>query len=608
MALMQPKPSEVIPKGKEWVYEVKYDGFRAILNWKPDDIRLISRNGKDLSANFPEIITFCKENQHKIKSFLPLQLDGEIVILNTEIQANFPLLQQRGRFKTAEKIQHAAKDRPAHFLCFDLLQIASKTLTKESFDSRKEKLKTTLEQLELSYPVDWHKRIGYVESFTSPKQVWSMLEEQLGEGLIAKKVNSRYIEGKSHSDWFKIKNWRTISGFITGFDQENGYFELSVFHDDSPTSVGKFKHGLDGEELTTIKTLIRNNGTKSGNVFTMPPAICVDVNCLDIDSSELREPQFKQFRFDLKPEDCTYNKVKEAISMFPKTIEFTKHDKVFWNNAQVSKGDLLIYLRQIAPYMVPFVENKALTVIRCPDGMDGESFYQKHTPDYAPDYVAGIKSEGQTLLHCGSVEALTWFGNHGTIEYHVPFQYMGRKTPIEIVFDLDPPNMEAFELAVLAADLLKKLLDQLHVKAFIKTSGNKGLQVYIPIPEGSLSYEETALFTQALALLLEKKHPDQFTTERLKKNRNNRLYIDYVQHGKDKTLIAPYSPRRTEWATVSTPLFWDEVNEKLSPKAFTVHNVVDRVKEKGCPFASYEQARNSQNLELIKEFIQQASN
>jgi len=176
-------------------------------------------------------------------------------------------------------------------------------------------------------------------------------------------------------------------------------------------------------------------------------------------------------------------------------------------------------------------------------------------------------------------------------------------SPVEIVFDLDPPGRERFDLAIQAALLIKQLLDDLELISFVKTSGNKGLQIHIPIAEGSMTYEETATFTQAIAFTLEQAYPDLFTTERFKNKRNSRLYIDYVQHGKDKTLIAPYSPRKTMDATVATPLFWEEVKEGLTPDQFTIENVVERVQTHGCPFADYFVAGGRQKLDKVLESL-----
>ncbi len=607
MKLMQPIANEAIPKGKEWVFETKYDGFRAVLDWKKDSIDVISRNGKNLSSNFPEILAFCREEQSRVAALLPLKLDGEIVILNTPYQANFPLIQQRGRFKTKETIEKAAKARPAHFLCFDLLTLADKDLSPLQYQERKGKLADLLNQLQISRPVDWVKRLGYIESFDDWEVLWEKVKEHRGEGMVVKRRESRYVSGKNHRDWLKVKNWRVISCIITGYTPSNGYFDAAVYHEDALVSIGKFKHGLEGESLAMLKKLANSKGEKTVDVIKLPPAICVDINCLDIQDGELREPVFRRFRLDLQPEQCTWQQARQGLAMLPASIDLSNQEKTFYPKKKLVKGDLVQYLREISPYMLPFLKNKALTVIRCPEGVDGESFFQKHLPDYAPAFLAGDKSGEETLLHCGTAESLVWLGNHGAMEYHVPFQYMGGTDPIEIVFDLDPPSIGEFRLAVYAAQLLKKMLDQLLLQSFVKTSGNKGMQVYIPIPAKSLTYNETATFTQALAMLLVKQHDDLFTIERLKKNRGNKLYVDYVQHGRDKTLIAPYSPRRNENATVSAPLFWEEVNERLSPEQFTLENAVRRVQEKGCPFVGYNQTRDSQDLTHLKQFISDSS-
>ena len=180
---------------------------------------------------------------------------------------------------------------------------------------------------------------------------------------------------------------------------------------------------------------------------------------------------------------------------------------------------------------------------------------------------------------------------------------MEDQQPCEIVFDLDPPSIQYFDLAIKGALLIKKILDDLQLHAFIKTSGNTGLQIHIPIPPGSMSYTETGRFTEALATTIVQAEPTLFTIERMKKNRKKRLYIDYPQHGRNKTIIAPYSPRKTPQATVATPLFWEEVHEDLSPQQFTIQNVVKRVQTKGCPFDDYFRVQQGQNLHPLMELL-----
>src|SRR5699024_4118675 len=249
------------------------------------------------------------------------------------------------------------------------------------------------------------------------------------------------------------------------------------------------------------------------------------------------------------------------------------------------------------------LREKIITIIRAPDGVDGEHFFQKHLPDYAPDFIHSVAKEGESFFLCDHLAALVWFANHGAIEYHVPFEKVGHTQPDEIVFDLYPPDPERFSLAIQAARLLKHLLDDLDLVSFVKTSGNKGMQIHIPIPEDSMTYEETAILTKAMAETMVNARPDIFTTERFKQNRQERLYIDYVQHAPGKTIITPYSPRLTNSGTIATPLYWEEVIDDLHPETFTIENVIDRVQTKGCPFADFFEAGKKQRLDKVRELL-----
>src|SRR5699024_8335764 len=416
---------------------------------------------------------------------------------------------------------------------------------------------------------------------------------------------------RSKRDWssdvcssdLKIKNWRTIQGFLTYMDTANGYFIVDVYDEGEIKTIGKCKHGLDDESMNILKQIFITKGEKQGNNYTLPPAICTSINTLDLYENELREPSFKELLPNTRPEECTIEQLYLDMAMIPPEIELTNTNKVFWPDKDLTKGNLLAYIREVSPYMLPFLNAKALTVIRSPDGVQEESFFQKNLPPYAPEFIESVEVDGDNLIVCNKLDTLVWFANHGAIEYHIPFQTVDSEHPNEIVFDLDPPGREKFDLAIQAALLIKPMLDDLDLISFVKTSGNKGLQIHIPIPVGSMTYDETALFTQAIAWTIENAYPDIFTTERLKKNRRGRLYIDYVQHGKDKTLIAPYSPRKTLDATVATPLFWKEVREGLVPDNFSIENIVDRIQLLGCPFERYFEIGKTQEMNKILSMI-----
>ncbi|MCA0971267.1 DNA ligase D [Halobacillus litoralis] len=571
------------PTGVDWNYEVKYDGFRALLHWTSSRIQLMSRNGKDLSKQFPEIT---KLHETIKPSTLPFTLDGELVILNTPYQANFEAIQQRGRLRSDDKITDKAEERPATFMAFDLLKNPEAPYTK-----RRKALTHAVQELKTD-------RIQLVESFAQLEQIDELVIRHRGEGMVAKQTNSTYQYGRRSKQWQKVKNWRTVTVFLTRYDPSNDYYSCGLYDGDEIVPTGKFKHGLDDDQSETLKAFFKQKGEEIDRVWHLPPSVCVDVHCLGIHDGEFREPLFKDFRFDLKPAACTKEQLEWDLAMVPPDVPVSNEDKRLWPNQ--TKRDYLIYLREIAPYMLPFLEDKKLTVIRYPDGIEAESFFQKHLPDHAPDYIGAWVEAGKTYMTCTTVEALLWFGNQAAIEWHIPFQKAGGTDPDEIVFDLDPPDRDAFSTAVLAARLLHHLLNEMGVHSFVKTSGSKGIQVHIPIEEGSMSYDETRRFTESLASLIIKEKPDLFTMERLKKNRGKRLYLDYVQHAKGKTIVAPYSPRAKQEASTAVPLYWHELTEELRPEHFPFTDVVERVQKLGCPFAHYNDVRGLQPIETMK--------
>ncbi|WLR48695.1 DNA ligase D [Halobacillus litoralis] len=573
-----------LPEGDEWVYEVKYDGFRAILEAGVEGIKLWSRNGKDMSERFPEIV------QVDIpKSLLPFTLDGELVLLNTPYQANFEALQTRGRMRSKEKIKASSIRRPATFIAFDIIEKGATPLVK-----RKENLKKLSGKLR-------HPQIKCIDVYEEIEDILTIAELHLAEGIIAKMKKSKYQPGDRGRQWLKWKQWRTVSGFLQTYNSENGYYDIGLYKDDSPLPLGKFKHGLTDEESETLRTFFKEHGRKKKDTWHLDPGTCVDVHCLNAEKGELREPLFHQFRFDLTPEDCTESKKQWDLSLFPDDFEPTNVDKPLWKG--IAKQDFLVYIRQLAPHMIPFLEEKKLTLIRYPDGIYEESFYQKHYPDHAPDFLKMWMEDGEPFIICDQLHSLLWLANQGALEYHIPFEKAGGQKPDEIVLDLDPKDRSHFSKAITAAQLLKHLLDELEVKSFVKTSGNKGMQIHIPIREGDLSYDETRKITETLATLLVNEEPELFTIERLKKKRGDRLYIDYVQHAEGKTIIAPYSTRATEAATVATPLHWEEVTEDLRPESLTIHTVPDRIAEYGCPFSMYEEARDEQPIQKLRQLL-----
>ncbi|WP_100488750.1 non-homologous end-joining DNA ligase [Sporolactobacillus pectinivorans] len=285
-----------------------------------------------------------------------------------------------------------------------------------------------------------------------------------------------------------------------------------------------------------------------------------------------------------------------------KDIEITHPEKTLWQNPSINKAQFISYLVKVSPHMLPFLRNRALTVIRYPHGVPGESFFQKHCPDYAPEFIQTVNVNDEESILCNDLSTLIWLGNQLAIEYHIPFQAVNSDYPNEVVFDLDPPDRQHFSLAIKAAKEMHEMFIRFGIVSYPKLSGSRGIQIHIPVHHLTLPYADTRLFTSFIARVLTEKFSSAFTIERLKKNRNGRLYIDYVQHARGKTIVCPYSPRGKEGATVAAPLRWEEVNDQLNMETFTIPFVLKRISNEECPMKDYFNQSNKTLLPLI-DFI-----
>ncbi|WP_440602180.1 DNA ligase D [Bacillus safensis] len=588
MKPMRLTPAHDIPTGADWVYELKYDGFRAILVWEEDEIRLESRTGKQLNEQFPEVMDQCEQLRDEFAPFLPLTLDGELVFLLSEQQSEFAKVQQRGRLKNKEAIHRQAERFPCHFIAFDLLRCKGKPLVDLPLTERKNQLQQVFQDAKLpsSVQLEHPSLLQVIHSDLDSEYMKNLMTMYLAEGLVAKKKTSKWHDNTRSKEWLKIKNWRYVSVIVTRFDKENGYFQGCIYQDSALIEVVQFKHGLSKEEEQTLRTLFQTKGQLTGgSSYEIPPSIVASIACISFDGSALREPRFSSFLLDADPSACTFQQMLKQLYPLPTVIDVTHPEKPIVPALQLNKADYLLYLRQVAPYLLPFLRERRLTLIRYPHGSGDEFFYQKSTPDYAPDFVLTDEVDDISYTVCNDPRTLLWLGNQLAMEFHIPFETRDTDRPTEIVFDLDPPSVNEFHLAIEAAKRIKVLLDGLFLTAFIKTSGGKGLQVYIPLKKNAFTYEETRKFTAFICNFLCEQAPDLFTLERLKKNRGNRLYLDYIQHDAGKTIIAPYSPRGNELGLVATPLEWDELyHDELHPTLFTMPAVIERLKEKGDPF------------------------
>ncbi|MFB4212695.1 DNA ligase D [Shouchella sp. JSM 1781072] len=580
-----------LPEGDHWRYEVKYDGYRCFLHWDENGPRLFSRNEKELTSLFPEIIDACTEMKPKISNHLPLLLDAEIIFKVNPYQSNFSIVQRRAKLRTATQIKKYAQRLPVTLMIFDLLVDKGVSLVAQPLKDRKQ----ILSSLPFDSPV-----LPIIETFQTTSEIQSIIEQYHGEGTIAKKDTSAY-ETKRSRQWLKVKHYQYAHVILTEYEKGNGYFQGAVYRGNKLVPIVHFSNGLKAEDRSMLATLFERNGTRMNKEkWSLPPSICVKIGCIGFDGVHLREPFFHSFLLEEEAEHCTWQSLFQQINPLPTKVDITSGDKPIWPAINIEKIDFLQYLHTVAPAMLPFLTERLLTTIRYPHGSNGESFFQKNCPDYAPAFIETYQKDDIDYVVCNSTESLLWLGNQLALEYHLPFQKKDQTRPSELVFDLDPPDVNHFSLAVKAAIALKEVIDSFGLQVYLKTSGNKGLQLYLPLPEDQFTYEETRVFCRFISTYVVEQNPDLFTLERLKKNRKDRLYVDYLQHDDGKTIIAPYSPRGHVRGWVATPLYWEDVTPKLEPSMFTLPTVLKRLQAEGDPFRTFRHNLDEQG----KQFTQ----
>lgn len=292
-------------------------------------------------------------------------------------------------------------------------------------------------------------------------------------------------------------------------------------------------------------------------------------------------------------------------------LSVTNPGKVLWpalcteQSAQqgITKLDYIRYLLTVAPYMLAYTKNRLLTMIRYPDGVDGKSFYQKALPAHVPAWLAQVSSEGKRRVLLNNAATLAWVAAQGALELHTPFNtYDQKECPRELIIDLDPMDVNNFDLVREIALETRLVLDSLGLISAVKTSGATGLQIYVPIAP-RYSYEDTRQVNLFIARYIAEKKKGLVTLERAVKKRGSRLYFDYLQLWAGRTLPVPYSLRARPLATVSTPLEWEEIERNILPADFTILNVPGRLKAKGDLFRLLSTERKEQGLEPILAFV-----
>lgn len=303
---MLPTLVSEIPSGDDWLYEVKYDGFRALIYLTETETKLVSRNQHLLNQQFPEIVDFFQSLSKQIK-IAPCIIDGELCVLKTDIKASFELIQKRGRLKNINKIKNARISSPVTFMAFDILMTKGDWQTKKTLFERKK----ILEELFACAKTD-EKFFLLVATYSNGENLWTEIKKGHGEGIVAKHKDSFWQEGKRSKQWLKIKNLLAATFFVLGYDQANSFFHIGCLDNKEIKLIGKVGQGFSKEEREALIAIVKKNQTKIlQGIIYIDPSICIEVEFLELSKNELRHPKFRRFRFDKQWEECSWEAIQK---------------------------------------------------------------------------------------------------------------------------------------------------------------------------------------------------------------------------------------------------------------------------------------------------------
>ncbi|WP_276502083.1 DNA ligase D [Terrimonas pollutisoli] len=573
---------------EDWLFEIKWDGYRAISEIKKDDIKFYSRNGIDFSDRFPAIYQALKKIKHEVI------LDGEIVLLNEKDLPDF------------QKLQHYENhlNYPLIYYVFDVLELEGKNTEKLPLTDRKKLAKQLLKN---------NKIIRYCDHID--KDGIAFLEkakEQGLEGIIGKKKDSTYAEGVRTKEWLKIKNVQSTEVVIAGYTEPKGgrshFGSLVLANKKGKTweyrgHVGTgFSHELLAElkkkmkPLETSESPFKSEVPLNGKVTWLNPKLVADIAYTEMTRDKIfRHPVFLRLRDEKKTKDVneevveeiTEVKRSEEMKVGKHTVAITNRHKIFWPDEGYTKGDVIDYYNKMADYILPHLKDRPLSLKRNPNGIRDEGFFHKDAGEKAPPYVDVFKVKSDSnnkiidYIVCNNRATLLYLANLGCIEIN-PWNSTTQApdNPGWMVIDIDPSAKDKFTDVVDVALATKQVLDKAAVDCYCKTSGSSGLHVYVPM-KNKYDYKTVKDFAHIIASLVQEQLPKTTSLERSLSKRGSKIYVDYLQNRSGQTLASVYSLRPKKGATVSTPLDWKEVTHKLHPSQFTIENILERVEKKG---------------------------
>ncbi len=617
-----------VPTGKDFVYEIKYDGYRVVAFIEGGKARLVTRNGNDITSKFKDIASSL-EKQAAERSVV---LDGEIIAADDQGRPDFQALQNLMKSKNAYS--------NLVYIVFDMLAIAGQDLREKQLLERKKLLKSFLK--------DCSNNIQYASHIDSKGEEFFNAVNNMGlEGVVAKKKSSTY-SGSRNGDWIKIKCYKrqefVIGGYTSTGKKGISSLLLGVYKNENLVYVGRTGTGFGESQISSLlknfKKLaaIKNpfvelfEARKEEQTYFLKPTLIAEVQYVEFTKDGLlRQASFKGLREDKNPKEVVFeedfaldvpkstqksgknnekpekphkmtekmsnkkvNQTSSNKSTFQSNLkkdfkaelsnlEISNPDKLLYTSPKVQKIDLFNYYKKVCDRMLPYVSNRLLSVVRCHDKASASCFYKKHptTKNEAAKVVTLTNDEGEKseYFYINSPLDLLSQVQLGTIEFHIwGSKVESLEKPDFMVFDLDPDKGVPLSQVRQGVKDLKKILDKLKLKSFLKTSGGKGYHIVVPFSR-TANWQVFHDFAENVALLMEQKWPSRYTSNIRKASRKGKIFVDYMRNGRGSTSVAPYSLRAREGAKISMPIAWSEL-DKIAPDGVDIFEAQRRINKK----------------------------
>lgn len=591
-----------VPEGEDWLYEMKYDGYRIIAFVEGSNVRLITRNGNDFTKRFYDIALslsdFAKEKS--------MVLDGEVVITDETGKTDFQALQNYMKNKKVSRLT---------YIIFDLLALNGVDLRGELLTKRKEILENLFIDVPNNLFFSRHVRGHGQESFAAACEAGM-------EGIIGKKANSVY--SGTRNDWIKLKCDKrqefVIGGYTLSDKRASGVSSLllGVYEGEDLEYAGRAGTGISESDMRMLESKFEkikriNSPFKltpkakvNEKITWLEPILAAEIKFAEWTKDNLlRQASFKGLRVDKNPKDIKRDKVedetdnvkievqeKNAVDinkgkLIIEGITITNPSKIIFDDPIITKEDVIQYYLKVSERMLPYVSNRILSIVRCPKGVSEACFYKKHP---GPNNI-GIYNIGD-YFYIENRKGLIGEAQMGTLEFHIWGSRVDElDKPDMMVFDLDPDEGMDLSKVRQGVEDIKSILNELSLKSYLKTSGGKGYHVVVPF-KPVVNWDIFRNFARGVAEVMENKWPDRYTSNIRKAKRANKIFIDWIRNARGATSIAPYSLRARKGANVSMPISWNELY-KVSPDGVSMEDALLRI-ERDDPWKGFFQ--NNQML------------